>query len=291
MGKLERMYRAAGLAFVLVAFVLHGSAVAGGRDEIRKQAEMSMLLTGSIEIDRDGSVAKYELDNAGDLPPVAARIMDQASATWRFEPVIIDGKPVRARTAMSVRLAAKPRENSEGFDVRISAANFGKPGEGEWVTSKGRLLRPKYPPQAAAGGVRGTVYVVVRIGRDGKVEDAVAEQVNLGAVDRTEAAMQRWRDTLAGASLQAARRWTFVPPTRGEEADAPFWLARVPVSYLLPGDKVPVPGKWETYIPGPRQSAPWLGGIDASLGADAVAGDGIFPLKGGPRLLTPLNGS
>jgi len=291
MGKWNVIQRTAVLACVLWTWALHGDAYAGGRDEIRKQAEMSMLLTGTIDIERDGSVAKYELDNAGKLPAIATRMMDRASATWRFDPIVVDGTPVRARTAMSVRLAATPRENEEGFDVRISAANFGKLADGEWVTSKGRLLRPKYPDLAAASGVRGTVYVIVRIGRDGKVQDAMAEQVNLGSVDRTEAAMQRWRDSLADASLQAARRWTFLPPTRGEEVDAPFWLARVPVSYLLPGDRTPEAGKWETYIPGPRQSAPWLGGLDTSLGADAVAGDGIFPLKGGPRLLTPLNGS
>jgi len=290
MGNWNVMQRTAGLACVLLACMLQGDALAGGRDEIRKQAEMSMLVTGNIEIERDGSVAKYELDDAAKLPPVAVRLMDRASATWRFDPVLVDGKPVRARTAMTVRLAARQRENTEGFEVRITAANFGKFADGEWVSSKGPLLRPKYPPQAAASGVRGTVYVIVRIGRDGKVEDAMAEQVNLGSVDRTEAAMQRWRDSLADASLQTARRWRFLPPTQGEEVDAPFWLARVPVSYLLPNDKKPESGEWETYIPGPRQSAPWLGGMDTSLGADAVAGDGIFPLKGGPRLLTPLNG-
>jgi len=291
MGNWNVVGRTAGLACVLLAALLQGDALAGGRDEIRKQAEMSMLLTGNIEIERDGSVSKYELDNAGKLPAVAVRIMDRARATWRFDPILVEGKPIRARTALTVRLAAMPRESGEGFDVRIASANFGQFAPGEWVSSEGRMASPVYPQHAASSGVRGTVYVIVRIGRDGKVEDAMAEQVNLRTVDRTEAAMQRWRDTLADASLQAARRWKFKPPTKGEEADAPFWLARVPVDYVFTGDKRPGPGDWETYIPGPRQSAPWLGGIDTSLGADAVAGDGVFPLKGGPRLLTPLNGT
>ncbi|HEY0504296.1 MAG TPA: energy transducer TonB, partial [Lysobacter sp.] len=200
----------------------------------------------------------------------------------------IDGKPARVRTVMSVRLVAKPLPDNN-FDVRIAAADFGAPGEDEFVSTGKPLRRPRYPEQAAMSGVRGTVYVIVRVGRDGKVQDAMAEQVNLRVVD-TESEMNRWRDMLADATLATARKWTFVPPTKGEEVDAPFWLARVPVDYQMPNDEAPRPGRWEAYIPGPRQSAPWLGGMDTSLGADAVAGGGIFPLQGGPRLLTPLDG-
>lgn len=276
--------------FVLGAVLLAcmGLAFAAGRGEMRKQAELSMLLGGSIDIERDGSVGMYTLDDTAKLPQAATALLDKATGRWRFEPVLIDGKAVRARTAMSVRLVARPREGSNEYDVRIAAVNFGTPQPDEFVSSNGPLKRPAYPHLAVLSGVRGTVYVIVRIGRDGKVEDAMAEQVNLRVID-SEGGMKRWRDMLTEASLRVARQWKFVPPTKGEEVDAPFWLARVPVDYLFPGDKVSSNGEWQAYIPGPRQTAPWLGGFDTSLGADAVAGGGIFPLKGGPRLLTPLD--
>jgi hypothetical protein len=264
-----------------------GAAFAGGRGEVRKQTEMSMLLNGQIVIERDGTVQEYVLDDAAGLPPVTTQLLDKATRHWRFDPIAVDGNPVRARTAMSVRLVAKPLEDGR-FDVRVAAANFGKPGEGEFITSSAPLKPPRYPELAGASGVGGTVYVVVRVGRDGKVEDAMAEQVNLRVVD-TENGMARWRDMLAQAALRGVRNWTFVPPTKGDEVDEPFWLARVPVDFLLHDQETVKPGKWEAYIPGPRQTAPWLGGVDTSLGADAVAGSGIFPVKGGPRLLTPLD--
>lgn len=271
-----------------VALAPAGVTLAGGRGEVRKQTELSMLVIGQIVIERDGKVQEYVLDDAAKLPPIVPQLLDKATGHWQFDPIVIDGKSIRARTAMSVRLVAKPLDDGR-FDVRVAAANFGKPAEGEFLTSSEPLKPPMYPQAAARSGVGGTVYVVVRVGRDGKVEDAMAEQVNLRVVD-TEGGMKRWRGMMADAALDRARTWTFVPPTKGEEVDEPFWLARVPIDFLLHEQKPTEPGKWEAYIPGPRESAPWLGGMDASLGADAVAGSGIFPVKGGPRLLSPLDG-
>ena len=139
-------------------------------------------------------------------------------------------------------------------------------------------------------GVRGTVYVVARIGRDGRVEDAVAEQVNLKVVD-SDAGMTQWRNSLAKSAALGARKWTFKPPTQGDEVGRPFWLVRVPVDSVL-HDEEPVPyGQWEAYIPGPRQSTPWMGAMDASSRAPMRwRAAGCTPSAPGPKLLTPLDG-
>ena len=150
-------------------------------------------------------------------------------------------------------------------------------------------MPPAYPMNAARAGVCGTVYVILRVGRDGKVEDAIAEQVNLKVLV-SEVSMDRWRGVLSKAALAKSSEWTFILPTKGDEVDEPFWLVRVPVDFLLPGQMPPKFGEWEAYLPGPRQSAPWLGAIDTSLGADAVAEGSIQPVGAGPKLLTPIGG-
>lgn len=274
-----------GIAFAACA----GLALAGGPGAVRKQTEASMLITGMIDIERDGHVGKYEVDQAEKLPPAATGLIAKAVPAWKFQPVVVDGKPVRARTRMSVRIVAKS-VGEDRYEVRVASASFGEGGEpGEFVSSKD-LKPPRYPEVAALNGVRGTVYVVVRIGRDGRVEDAIAEQVNLKVVD-SEVGMTRWRNSLAKSAVLGARKWTFNPPTKGEEAGKPFWLARVPVDFFLNDEKPVQYGQWEAYIPGPRQDTPWLGAMDASLGADAVAAGGMHPIGSGPTLLTPLDGT
>ena len=80
-------------------------------------------------------------------------------------------------------------------------------------------------------------------------------------------------------------KWQFVPPEKGEYVDAPYWSVRVPVDFVIPGRGDPAKPGWHAYVPGPRQSIPWVKDDDAS-GADAVTAGGMYPLGAGPRLLT-----
>ncbi|HEY5804526.1 MAG TPA: energy transducer TonB [Lysobacter sp.] len=273
-------------SLTLALFV--GSVLAGGPAAVRKQVESTLLVTGTVDIEPDGTVGGYTLDRGAELPPVVTALLDKATPTWKFEPVEVAGKPARVRTAMSVRLVARRAETGEGFDVRIAAGNFGNPDEEGSLASES-LKPPTYPMDAASAGVYGTVYVIVRVGRNGNVEDAIAEQVNMKVID-SEAGLERWRRVLAKAAVRGAGAWKFTPPTRGDEVDAPFWLARVPVDFVAHDSKPLKYGEWEAYVPGPRQSTPWLGAMNTSLGADAVANGSIQPLGTGPKLLTPIGG-
>jgi TonB family protein len=272
----------------LALIACFGAAVAAGPAAVRKQVESTLLVKGTVDIEPDGRVSGYVLDRAAELPPVVTSILDKAAATWKFEPFLMAGKPVPARTEMSIRLAAKRTDDGKAFEVRIASGNFGKPNA-EGDLSSRSLKPPRYPMDAARAGVAGTAFVMVRVGRDGLVQDAIAEQVNLKVID-SEAGMNRWRRVLGEAAVRGAAEWSFNPPTRGEDVDAPFWLVRVPVDFYLDPVKPPKYGQWDSYVPGPRQSAPWLGAIDTSLGADAVAEGTIQPLGTGPKLLTPIGG-
>lgn len=275
----------------VLALALAIPAMAAGPGAVRKTIESSMLLTGTIVVGSEGQVTEYAIDQP---EKVAKGVLDfvRGNVTgWTFEPTLLDGKPVSVRNKMSLRIVANKQENGD-IAVRLGGVNFLplKVEEGAQVSSV-RKSPPKYPIGAARAGATGTVYLIVKVGRDGKVEDVIAEQVNLEFV-ATENIMEQARKLFADASIQAARQWKYIPPVKGEDVDAPYWSVRVPVQYLMGGSKKPQYGQWESYVPGPRQRIPWEGLRDLpSFSPDTmVAGGDVYQTGKGLRLLTPLQG-
>lgn len=263
-----------------------------GPGAARKLAESSMLVTGKVVIGTDGMVQSHELDQTASVTPPLAEFIGKSLAQWRFEPIKVDGAVVRARVPMSIRLVAN-RAQDGSYGVRIASTHFGS-GKAPVATDalqKLTMSPPQYPQGALMAGGKGTVYLVVQVGRDGKVMNVDAEQVNLRVVG-SASQMTQMRKILADSAIRAARKWTFAPPTTGEEADKDYWLARVPVSYLLNDEKNAKPGQWETYIPGPRNMGmPWAQEqLKLAGNPDALPGDGLYPLQEGAKLLTPPAG-
>jgi hypothetical protein len=269
---------------MLLGLLLSGAAFAGGPGAVRKQIESSLLVKGTIDISADGRVLGHALERAGTLPEGVVGMIDKAVPQWRFEPVELREGTTRARAPMSLRIVAK-KLDADSFIVQIRGAQFGSYAPDE-VASSRQMTPPRYPQAAAYAGVGGTVYTVLRIGRDGRVEDAIAEQVNLRVI-ASEPVMARWRKVLAQAALHAARGWAFNPPTKRADVDAPYWLVRVPVDFIAPDQKQPEEHEWHAYVPGPRETVPWDPEA-SSMGADALAAGGVYPVGRGLRLLTPL---
>jgi hypothetical protein len=261
-------------------------ALAGtGPGAVRKQIESTMLVTGTIDVKPDGHVSTYSLDQVDKLPPGIVELVDGVVPAWTFEPVLVDGRHISARAAMTLRIVAKKLED-QSYSIGIRSASFGEGGLGQGVRAD-KMEAPAYPTIAAKSGVAGTVYVVLRVGRDGRVHDAFAEQVNLKIV-AGERQMDGWRGLLAHSALAAAKRWSFIPPIAGNSTDE-FWFARVPVAYDLESGRLPKYGQWETYVPGPRQVAPWLDHDEvAHAGIDASVAGTVSQVGKGLRLLTPL---
>lgn len=249
----------------------------------RSQLEASMLVEGEIDVDAQGGVERYTLSQREKLPPDVVDLIDAHIATWRFEPMHVDGRPVAIRNKMGLLLVAVP--SGEGL-VRIEMRNLSfypveEQGHELEVVS---MAAPVYPRTAADRGVSGTVYLVLRIGTDGRVEDAAVEQVNLRVVaSRVE--MERWRGVLARSAVDKAHTWTYRRATRGEKAGStePVF-ARVPVAFSL-DRREPRYGRWQAYVPGPRQPVPWLPADDGTP-PDALASGGLYPIgrEGGLRL-------
>lgn len=66
-------------------------ASGGSRTAMQKQVEMSMLLSGTIDVKPDGSVAGYRIDQADSLPEGVTRLLGNNIPQWTFEPVVAGG--------------------------------------------------------------------------------------------------------------------------------------------------------------------------------------------------------
>lgn len=280
---------AMGLAMALM-FAPPAFAAGKGPGAVRKQAEMSMVVTGQVRIAADGRVEGVRIDRESEIPTAVADLIRQNVPQWRFEPLASPGAVVDADTPMNLRVVARRlyEQAGEAFELRVGSAHFGR-DEPSHLPRQAQMRPPAYPEQAARSNVSGLVYVVARIGRDGRVEDAFAEQINLHAVG-SETQMKRFREQLARSTLATARQWQFAPPTQGPYAGEASWLVRVPVAYQLERDRPTAYGQWDIYIPGPRQRAPWVDADrDTTAGVDAFGDERLQSVGRGRRLLTPID--
>lgn len=303
------------LGFALAALVC--APVAEGERRSSATIEASMEVSGRITIERDGSVSGWELDQPGKLPLDVVELVEESLPSWRFEPVLVDGAPVRGSARMRLHLQARPLPDG-GYGALIGDAQFGRAAL-TWEERKARgldedaevdtsvvtslqLTPPEYPEQALRENFRGTVHLAVRVNRAGGVDDAVAEQVNLRKFSTT-GRMDRMRDLLGRAAVEAARGWTFRTPTTGELAEQAFWTVRITVDYAVHapksnpfrgvvayGDRVVEYGQWQPHVAGPRNPVLWEEGPVQDRIPYALAPGRIHQPDIGPKLLTPLAG-
>lgn len=279
------------MTLTLAAF----SAWASGTSELRKQTEASMVLTGTVEVAQDGSLRSYRLDQPEKVDASIRDFIDRNVKRWSF---VVGPLPpgvsanATVLNSMSILVVAKPVEGDK-YLLQLAGSNFSakSPAHGAEVTP-GRMRPPVYPTDAVRARVKGKVYLLIKVAPDGTVEDAIAEQVNLGVVGNNEKEMERWRKVLATSALNAARRWKFVVPTLGEQAHQPFFLVRVPVEYEINPVKKTEYGEWASYIPGPRHPNQWEQAEDnPAFAPDALAANGGVYSNDGLRLKSPLQGT
>ena len=284
------------LACGLLLLVCAELGFAQSPQTIRKQVEASMLVTGSILIERDGSVSGLEVDQREKLPEVVASLVENSGPAWTFEPVLVDGEPRKVKARMSLFIVAKKLEDG-AFRVGIQSGYFGKDAMSaeERMQEPDAIKRvemkpPSYPMSALEKGARGTAYVVLKIGPDGKVMDAAVEQVNLRTIGDVNE-MKRMRSAFSRSAITAAMKWVFSVPATDLMREQGFVSVRVPVDYEFAGNTLPTYGQWNSYIPGPREQIPW---VQENTGAgdspEAMLAGGLYEMGKGLRLLTPLGG-
>lgn len=248
-------------------------------DALRKQVVGSMRLTGTLAVGPAGAVTGYAIDHSEKVPPEVLRHVARYVPRWR---VVKSGAEGNKRFA--VRVMATPRGDGNFALSLVGASITQKQSPEEDVVARGRLKIPDYPRSLARIGVSGTVYVVVKVGRDGGVQDLVIEQVNLNFVG-SSAEVARARADFAGHSAAAARQWKFRVPKTAHYADQPYLMVRVPVDYKIKGLAAAY-AEWEYYVPGPRRSAPWVREDGMALGAGEAGVPQVLGM--GPRIETAL---
>lgn len=288
-------HKASGWLVAGLLLLAAAQAWAGGVGAVRKTVVSTLLLSGQIRIDAQGHVTGYTLDREAEVNPAAQALMRQAVPAWTFVPVMVDGKAVPVESSMRVRLAAS-RQQDGTYSVSVASASFGGNAAGDAAGADGlrqdRMEPPVYPAAAAKEGIQGTVFMLLRVGRDGRVKDAAVERTNLATLG-TERQLPGMRRMLEGPSLTAARAWTFSVPVSGPLADQEYFQVRVPIDYRFSGEEYePKYGQWRSYVPGPINQVPWR---DQRLGLDAIdaaQGGGDTQVAGlGLKLLTPLGNS
>ncbi|WP_424681274.1 energy transducer TonB [Frateuria sp. YIM B11624] len=251
--------------------------------------ESSAVVDGTIVLSTEGTVQSAEVKDEAKYGKPIADMVRKAALQWLFYPVRREGKPVPAKVDMHVRVVLHKTADGN-YSAYIKGATFGdmdrKSTDALRNTEANKRIAPRYPMDAIRAHVQGTVYLALRVDRSGHVTDAVAEQVNLVNIG-PDSVLRQYRDLMAKATIEVAKRWTYEIPTTGPLAGRDSWTARVPVTYNLNDMHAPNTGRvWRTYVPGPYTQAPWSDKPDMDA-VDAVANDGLRTEGADPMRLLP----
>jgi len=277
---------------IAVALVLAAAPAHAAKPSADVPVEMGMRVEGTLAIGDDGRITALEIDKQDLLPEAVATLVRDTVKNWEFEPNVRDGAPVPMDARMTVRVVAQPGAN-DTFNVRLISAHFDgarKDASGREIKSRVRTPPPRYPADVFRVGGQGTVYLALKVDREGRVVDQVAEQVNLRSTG-TAAQMDLIRSRLSRASLDAARKWRFPLSAEDASLEAPFRTYRVPVSFAINTAMPDDLAQWRAYIPGPRNAIPWSTRPESAGFSPDLLTDGSATLAGdptAPRLRTPL---
>jgi len=241
-------------------------------------AIFEMGADGEIQIATDGHVSDYRLQSK--LPDAVARLVDHDVRGWLFEPVMVNGTAVVAKTAVHLDLHAEPAAKADSYIIRIANVRFGGP-------RADHVKQPMYPQYAIDARLGARVMVAVRLDDNGNVVDAAVRQTSLDARASSEGEAERFRKLFERASLAVAKDWHYnlSESLNGKKIGT---TALVPVVFSLrgPGTSTePRDGQWKGYVPGPVHTIDWLAdnklasSTDSLAEGQAAAMDSHFHLK------------
>jgi len=246
-------------AVIAAVFLLLAGGFASARDPAAAVLEMSA--DGEVQIAVDGKVSDYRLRST--LAPAVADLVDRNVRGWTFEPVVVDGVPVIAKTAVHLDLKAEPTELKDKYKLRIVNVTFGAPRR-----ASNDHMRPPHYPEAAVGAHLGAkVWLYLLLDDTGKVVQAQARQTSLDKQANSELEAERWRKLFEKSSIAAAKEWHF-DLSEAINGKTIGMTAVVPIVYSVRDMPARAPeNEWKSYAPGPVHPAPWLstaGGADNS---------------------------
>ena len=266
------------MKFLALAGLLLAAGLAPAAEKV--PLEYSLGIAGELVIDPQGKVKTYAMDDG--LAQPLASLVQRNVEQWTFEPIVVDGKPVTAKTRMRLGLLAQPR--GDDYELRVEYVYFGD------AKPRGKSVPPRYPRPALLAGVQARVVVMAKVDAEGNVLDAHAYQSSV-SVKRSE---QRWRKAFAEASVAAALASKYEPTDEiagrrvGNTLTLPFTYT---ISQGSSKKELEANNKyWRAYIPGPVSPPPWIGETAAGLDTDALADGQSAALDSPFRLKTDVIG-
>lgn len=264
-----RLYAIA-LLGLLFAAPLHSAppkARTLARDLAIEAPVLATRVDGWIEVGPDGRVAGYEaITTLGE--PLASRLRSMVEA-FRFEPVLVDGRPVLARARMRLALVASELPD-RSLRVAVENVTFPDPDGTERpadapVLTVARRTAVRYPEAVAGTGLCARVLVAVQANPDGSLREVGVRQSALLHARGSERQVQDALAHFENAALQGISRWQLAvanPEKRALTADVLTGL--VAVEFQVDGGPEPRPGTWAWETRSARRDAVWL---DARLAA------------------------
>lgn len=306
---LYRRIRAMSFTIRLIVCVLLATATASLRaaaadmsTPLRMQQALILRVDGDLTFDAQGVPVDYRIKTT--LPQKLADSLQRHVRSWRFEPVLVDGKPVTAQTEMRVTLAAQ-RANDD-YRVTVDDVAFpqthGQAADESYISKdpttisygSKRVVIP-YPMAALAYGLEAKVIVDVKLTPEGRVDQAVAEQTTLFNVRGTPKDLGNVAEIFEHQALTSIKPWRFNVVVHVPNPTAENLTVRVPVHFSVvgtPGARDDRTG-WQSEVRTPRRRAPWLptGPTTGSVGVADVADGKLAPADRRFRLTAQVTGT
>lgn len=215
-------------------------------------ATYTMEAVGEVQIAKDGHVSDYRLNSK--LPDDVAKLVDKDVRSWTFEPIVIDGQAVVAKTSMHLRLSAEPVPGDQkNYQMHIADVRFGEPQH------SGEMKPPHYPEDAVRAHLGARVLLYLHLDESGNVIEVQPYQISLAALTRSEHEAELWRRSFEKSSVAAAKQWRFdlTETINGKPIGT---TVIVPIDYSIRelGSRRAEDGVWKGYVPGPVHPAPWV---------------------------------
>jgi hypothetical protein len=269
---MHKEFRALALCLLLLPQV-----VLSGESVKIDNSVLTMRIDCEIAIDPAGKVLDYRINTP--MKAEVQQLLDKSVRKWTFHPVLVDNKPVAAKTRMRITLAAQAAGSGYRvlvdnviFSERLDASERDKhksADDGRRRVKSGdddvfiaiRAIRPMpaYPRGLMQAGVEGAVLLSLKLAPDGHVEEAVAVQSSLFNVRGRAETLDKARTLLEDSTVRAAKRWTFEVTARKPNPTASDLTAVIPVFYRMSKAVASdAPGQWQVELRSEKRIAPWL---------------------------------
>jgi hypothetical protein len=234
--------------------------------------------TGELVIDTEGRVQELSLDRKT-LGEEVMKGFEDEIRSWRFEPIVRDGGPVRAKAHMALHMVVIRQPGVDGLRLGFESVQFNEPSQRKTDERMSRALSPPhYPRDAMERGIGARVMLLLRLDDAGRVTQVATESVHLLG-EEIQGSPARHARYFSRAAEQAAAGWQ-IPGIEGNRVVVPVrfsanndggvrWIRTRGVDVEVPG---------------------WVA-IERAEGEVIALGDGGGQSSEGWKLLTPLDGA